>query len=126
MASKPVVLVIEDNAELRHVLKEALGSEGYEVLAARDEADALEMLRANEVHLLISDLTDPPDNRDETDVIRKEFPDLPVVALSGSPRSHPAFFFGAWQVDARYRTIPKPFRLGELLAVSRDVLGAAS
>jgi hypothetical protein len=59
-------------------------------------------------------------------VIRTEFPDLPVVALSGSTRVHPAFFFAAWGAKGRYRTIRKPFRLGELLAVSRDVLGAAS
>jgi CheY-like chemotaxis protein len=37
MAAPPVVLVIEDNAELRVVLKEALASQGYEVLAARDD-----------------------------------------------------------------------------------------
>jgi len=126
MATKPVVLVIEDNAELRHVLKEALGSEGYHVLTARDEADALEQLRENEVHLLISDLTDPPDPTDETDIIRREFPQLPVVALSGAGGAHPAFFFAAWGARGRYRTIPKPFRLGELLAASRDALGAAS
>jgi len=126
MATQPVVLVVEDNAELRHVLKEALGGEGYHVLTARDEADALEQLREHEVHLLISDLTNPPDPTDETDIIRKEFPELPVVALSGAPRAHPAFFFAAWETSGRYRTIPKPFRLGELLAASRDVLGAAS
>jgi CheY-like chemotaxis protein len=126
MAIKPVVLVIEDNAELRHVLKEALSAEGYHVLTARDEADALEQLRANEVHLLISDLTNPPDATDETDVIQKEFPELPIVALQGATRAHPAFFFSAWGSSGRYRTIPKPFRLGELLAVSRDVLGAVS
>jgi CheY-like chemotaxis protein len=126
MAARPVVLVIEDNAELRAVLKEALGADGYHVLTARDEADAIEQLRAHEVHLLISDLSDPPDATDETSVIEREFPNLPVVALAGSSRTHPSFFFAAWQTSGRHRTIPKPFRLAELLAVSRDVLGAAS
>jgi CheY-like chemotaxis protein len=126
MGTRPVVLVIEDNSELRHVLEEALSAEGYHVLTARDETDALEQLRANEVHLLISDLSDPPTETAETDVIRREFPDLPVVALSGSPRAHPAFFFSAWQGSGRQRTIPRPFRLGELLAVSRDVLGPSA
>lgn len=122
MGIKPLVLVVEENAELRHVLKDALSAEGYDVLTARDEADALEQLRANEVHLLISDLTDPRGGGAESDAIRREFPDLPIVALSGSPAAHPAFFFSAWQGSARYRAIARPFRLGELLAVSRDVL----
>lgn len=127
MHSPPVVLVVEDNAELRHVLKEALGSEGYQVLATRDETEALEILRGQRVDLLISDLTDPPAAQNQTlETVRQEFPDLPVVAISEASGGHPALFFGAWQnQNAAYRALPKPFRLGELLAVSREVLGPA-
>lgn len=123
MLSRPVVLVMEDNAELRHVLKEALGAEGYDVLAVRDEPDALELLRSSHVDLLISDLSDAPEgSSDPLESVRQEFPELPVVALSGPGGGHPAFFFTAWQGRGRYRTLSRPFRLGELLAVSRDVL----
>ena len=125
MSTPPVVLVIEDNAELRHVLKEALTAEGYEVLTAREAADALDLLRERRVDLLISDLTGPPDT-DGLDAVRAEFPDLPVVALSGAGGGHPAFFFSAWDAKGRYRTLSRPFRLRELLSVSREVLGAAS
>lgn len=118
-----MVLVVEDNAELRHVLKEALGSEGYEVVAARDDAEALEVLRAKHVDLMISDLTEPLQTSRTIEEVREEFPDLPVVALSGTG-GHPALFFGVWQAPKGYRTLSKPFRLGELLAVSREVLGA--
>jgi DNA-binding response OmpR family regulator len=121
----PVVLIVEDNAELRHVLKEALAAEGYRVLAARDEAEALELLRVNRVSLLISDLTAPLDY-DGLETVREEFPDLPVVALSPVAGGRPALSFDAWQRPGRYRTLPKPFRLRELLAVSREVLEAAS
>lgn len=123
MYNQPVVLVVEENAELRHVLKEALGSEGYDVLSARDEPDALELLRSTRVDLLISDLADTlqgPSAALET--LRQEFPDLPVVTLSGTGGAHPEPFFSTWQDQGRYRTLSKPFRLGELLAVSREVL----
>jgi len=120
-----VVLVIEDNSELRNVLKEALTAEGYQVLPARDEADALAQLRSGPVDLLISDLTSPQEE-DGLETVTKEFPTLPVVALQAAPAAHPPFFFGAWQGAGRYRTLPKPFRLRDLLAVSRDVLDAAS
>jgi len=124
MRSAPVVLIVEDNTELRHVLKEALGSEGYQVLAARDETEALEILRGTRVHLLISDLTDPPAAQQALEAVREEFPDLPVVALSEASGYHPTFF-APWQSPKEYRTLSKPFRLGELLAMSREVLGPA-
>ncbi len=125
MATPPVVLVVEDQAELRLVLKEALGGEGYQILLARDEAEALELLRANAVDLLISDLTDPVDPSDTSDEIRREFPDLPVVALSEAAGAHPALFFGAGQGAGNYRSLARPFRLSELISVSREVLGSA-
>jgi len=123
MGSAPLVLVVEDNSELRHVLKEALAAEGYQVLAARDEIEALETMRATPVDLLISDLTDPPDAQKALDTVREEFPDLPIVALEEATRRHPSFFFAAWQSPRSVRTISKPFRLGELLTVSREMLG---
>jgi CheY-like chemotaxis protein len=126
MPPSPVVLVVEDNAELRHVLKEALGSEGWQVMATRDDAEALEVLRGTRVDLLISDLTDAQSSEEALDAVRKEFPELPVVALSPTAGHHPTLFFGAWQSPHAYRTLSKPFRLGELLAVSREVLGAPS
>jgi DNA-binding NtrC family response regulator len=122
MSAQPVVLVIEDNAELRHVLKEALAAQGYEVLTARDETEALEALRSRPVNLLITDLTEPAQSAESIQAVREEFPGLSVVALADGVGSHPAFFFAAWQDPVR--RLSKPFRLGELLAVSREVLGS--
>jgi len=119
------VLVVEDNAELRHVLREALAAEGYHVLAARDGPDAMEVLQHNRVHLLISDLTSVGEDVG-LEAVREQFPELPVVALAGSSGRHPSFFFSAWEGPSRYRTLAKPFRLRELLAVSREVLRASS
>lgn len=122
MAPPPVVLVVEDNAELRLALKEAFAALGYEVIAARDDTEAFEHLRSRPVSLLISDLTEPPEESQTLEAVRKEFPNLPVVALSDGVGSHPALFFSAWQEPKDFRLLPKPFRLGELLAVSREVL----
>jgi DNA-binding NtrC family response regulator len=123
MATCPVVLVVEDNTELRHVLEDALKSEGYEVLGARDESDARALLREHRVDLLISDLTPSPGD-DALEKVREEFPDIPVVALAGQG-GHPPLFSAAWQAPGRFRTLARPFRLRELLAVSREVLEAS-
>ena len=119
------MMVIEDNPELRNVLKEALAAEGYQVVAARDEAEALEHLRSGPVDLLISDLSGPAEST-TLETVKKEFPALPVVVLQASSSVHPPFVFGAWEGAGRYRTLTKPFRLRDLLALSRQVLDAAS
>jgi len=119
MGTPPVVVVVEDNSELRSALKEALAAEGYRVLAARDEADALEILRANSVDLLITDVATSRGASD-LEALGREFPHVPVVAISTSPRIPlPPVDVGR---AGRYRTLSRPFRLGELLAASRDVL----
>jgi DNA-binding response OmpR family regulator len=121
--STPVVVVVEDNSELRHVLKEALAAAGCSVLTGRDEAEALELLRANPVDLLISDLTAPSGGSGGLDAVREEFPGLPI--LSTASGGHSASLLSVLGRDSQYRTLSKPFRLGELLAVSRELLEAA-
>ena len=124
MSAVPVVLVVEDNSELRSVLTDALAEEGYQVLGAQDEAEARGLLRDNRVDLLISDLTGPPNAKQALEAVKEDFPDLPVVALSETTSPHPPFFFGAWQNPRAIRTLSKPFRLAQLLAVSREMLDA--
>jgi CheY-like chemotaxis protein len=123
MRTPPVVLVVEDNSELRHVLKEALGSEGYQVIATRDELEALDILRGTHIDLLISDLTNPPHADEALQTVRREFPEIPVVALAEGAGSHLTFFSAGWQNPDGYVTLAKTCRLGELLALSREVLG---
>ena len=125
MAKTPVVLVVEDNAELRQVMKEALSAEGCHVLTARDEADALEVLRQSRVSLLISDLTSARDG-EWLERVHEQLPNLPVVALAGPEGGRPSLFLSTWRSEGPYRTISKPFKLRELLAVTRTMLSAAS
>ena len=124
MSTEPVVLVVESNSELRTVLQDALAGEGYRVLGAQDDVEALGLLRDNRVDLLISDLSDPPHAKQTLGAVREDFPDLPVVALSETPGPHAAFPFGTWEDPRGIRTLTKPFRLTQLLAVSRELLGA--
>lgn len=122
MPTPPVVLVVEDHPELRHVLKDALGAEGYEVLSASDEPEAIALLRDRPVDLLVVDL---PESVDQTgDVLAKlaeEFPEMPIIVLAQSDLG-PNIFFGPWETSGTRSTLRKPFKLSDLLAAARDVL----
>ena len=58
-ASKPVLLVVEDDAGLQRQLRWAY--DGYEVVVAGDRAEALDALRAHEPQVVTLDLGLPPD-----------------------------------------------------------------
>jgi CheY-like chemotaxis protein len=123
MPQKPVVVVIEDHTELRHVLRDVLGDEGYEVLPVRDSAEAIEVLRGRSVDLLVSDLPEHDGGgEDPLADIARDFPELGVIILSeDSTDAGP--FFGPWRVSGSRITLRKPFRLDDLIAAAKEVIG---
>lgn len=53
------VLVVEDNVEYNKVLVDALLAEKYTVLSAQDGIDAVELLKANSIDVIVSDVNLP-------------------------------------------------------------------
>jgi len=53
------ILLVEDKDSLRTMLRLALESQGYAVVEARDQAEAMRELRQSEANLILSDLRLP-------------------------------------------------------------------
>src|SRR5262245_64855446 len=80
----PCVCVAADDAGLRGVLRHTLEGGGHEVLEAADGDEALRLLRSRAVDLFLCDLLMPGRDGPETiGDLRREFPGLPVVAMTG-------------------------------------------
>ena len=78
------ILVVDDDASVRHVLTALLTSEGYGVNTAASAIEALELAGSSEVHLVISDMKMP--DRDGfwlLDQMRQEYPEIAVLMLTG-------------------------------------------
>lgn len=76
------VLVTDDDQDIRDGIEIYLKNEGYNVLKAADGREALELLSANEVHLIILDVMMPNlDGISTTFEIRKER-NIPILMLS--------------------------------------------
>ena len=119
----PVVLVVEDHPELRQVLTHALTLAGYEALAVADESEALGVLRVRSVDLFIADLAESNvEPREVMAAVHDEFPELPLIVTAESRRDSD-IFFGPWATSGTLRTLRKPFKLGDLIAASREALG---
>lgn len=78
------ILIVEDEPMLREVGKLLLEAQGYEVLCADDGFEGLMALKQSLPDIIISDLLMPNMNGFEfLSVVRRRFPDIPVIAISG-------------------------------------------
>jgi two-component system cell cycle sensor histidine kinase/response regulator CckA len=86
MEGKETILLIEDDTDVRHLLKEILESYGYEVIEGVDGKDGVDkfILHQDKISLLLSDVMMPGKNGKEAyNDIRKIRGDVRVIFISG-------------------------------------------
>jgi CheY-like chemotaxis protein len=122
--SAPLVLVVDDDPDILDSVCEILADEGYRVARARNGAEGLERLAAEQPGMVLLDLMMPVmDGATFARILREreEGPRLPVVLLSADGRRERALEVGA---DA---FLPKPFDIDALLEqVARWTGGAGA
>jgi CheY-like chemotaxis protein len=83
--SKYRVLVVDDDSSIRDLMVMLLEEAGYEVSTAEDGLGALAQIRRLPPAVIISDLNMPQMSGFELlSVVRRRFPEIPVVAMSGA------------------------------------------
>jgi len=112
------VLVIEDNDELREYLRVALELQEYAVLTAAHGQEALAYLNGHTVDAVVTDLFMPEmDGIETVAALRRQFPDVRVIAMSGRPGVD--YLRVARELGVKH-TLRKPFEIGELIAALED------
>jgi PAS domain S-box-containing protein len=118
------VLVVEDYSDLRELFEEILSGAGYQVLAAGDGHEALDVARAHKgtIDILLTDVVMPnmlgPDLARELRAVR---PNMRVLFMSGHAQP---VFTGASPLPEGSTLLQKPFMEAELLQKVGDVLAA--
>jgi two-component system, cell cycle sensor histidine kinase and response regulator CckA len=121
-----LVLVVDDDDLIRHLAQKILARAGYEVLAARDGEDALEIFMANaaEVKLLILDVVMPRmDGSMLYENICELRPGVPVIFVSGYPSQ---LLKSEYMFSGGGEFLEKPFSARELLCRVRKILDGAT
>lgn len=86
-AAAPIVLVVDDDNDIRETLQEILESEGYEVATAGNGAEGLERARALHPSVILLDLFMPLMDGTEfrqRQVEDAELAEIPVVIVSAA------------------------------------------
>jgi DNA-binding response OmpR family regulator len=108
-----VILIADDEENIRTVLREYAEFEGYSVLEACDGMDAVRMAKGNRVDLVIMDVMMPKlDGFSAVKEIRKE-KDVPVIMLSARVEEYDKLF--GFEIGAD-DYVTKPFSPKEVMA----------
>ena len=117
------ILIIDDEPQIRSMLKLMLERDGHEVVEAPDGVEGISVYRQNPADLIITDLIMP--NKDGIGMIidlKKEFPEVKIIAMSGGGLNKPdGYLKGAKKLGASC-TLTKPIDREEMLRVVAAIL----
>ena len=106
------ILLVEDNADLRDMLRESLEGAGYQVITAPGGRLGLTLFQRGPIDAVVTDIMMADGEGIEFILRVKEArPGVPVIAMSA--KAH--YLDNAAKLGAD-RTLLKPFRLRDLLA----------
>lgn len=118
------ILVIDDEPQLRAMLKRFLEMEGYEVAVAADGREALRLYAGQPADVVITDLIMPEKEGIETiKELKENYPAVKIIAMSGGGRMGPETYLSLAGKLGAQRTFTKPFELRALGDAVRELLG---
>ncbi|MCC7492075.1 MAG: response regulator [Fimbriimonadaceae bacterium] len=118
------ILVIDDDSQIRDMLRRMLEYAGYDVVEAEDGDDGLRQLAAEGADLVITDILMPNKEGLETIIaLRRTQPNLPVIAISGGGWSGSLGYLNTADKLGAAATLPKPFSRVQMLDAVGKVLG---
>ena len=120
----PRILVIDDDQQVRTMIKLTLERDGYDVTEAGDGSEAVEIYRQHEFDLVITDIVMPGKEGIETIMEMKACdPEARIIAISGGGRINPEDYLSWARRFGVARTFTKPVDRTELLGAVRELVG---
>ncbi|MEJ2671981.1 MAG: PAS domain S-box protein, partial [Deltaproteobacteria bacterium] len=116
------ILLVEDEVEVRHVVRRMLALKGYSVLSAHDGQEALEIGQKHPgpIHLLLTDVAMPAmGGRELAERLASSHPEMKVLFMSGHTEDG---MVRRGVRESLINFIQKPFRVDQLLVKVRKLL----
>ena len=110
------ILIVEDDDEVRDVLKTLLREEGHEVFEASDGNEAMEQFRQTPADLVILDIVLPDKEGLETIIdLKRTHPNVKILAMSGGGRTSPQDYLDMAKRLGAVEVIAKPFSIDDFV-----------
>jgi two-component system nitrogen regulation response regulator NtrX len=113
------ILIVDDERDIREVISDILGDEGFDTRLAANSDEAMAAIRSDPPGLLILDIWLKDSQMDGIDIlksVKRDHPDIPVIIISGHGNIEIAV---AAIKQGAYDFIEKPFNIDQLLVVIR-------
>jgi CheY-like chemotaxis protein len=117
------ILIIDDEAPIRSMIRLMLERAGYTVAEASDGMEGIRSYRQTPADLIITDLIMP--NQDGIGMmleLKKEFSSTKIIAMSGGGLNRPEGYLRGAQKLGAVCTLSKPINRQELLRAVKDAL----
>lgn len=124
MTIRPLILVVDDDVTLLRTMGAQIGLEGFDTVLSSTATMAIEILLSQSIDLVVIDLFMPDRDGIETITdIRTQWPDLPIIAISGGWRTIGAdtILEMALAIGAQSALV-KPFDRATLIAAIKAAL----
>lgn len=120
------ILIVDDESDIRNLIAGILEDEGYKTAQAENAAKAFEQLNSRSFSMVVLDIWLQNSEYDGLEIlerIKREYPDMPVVMISGHGTIETAV--KAIKMGA-YDFIEKPFKTDRLLLMVARALETAA
>ena len=117
------ILIIDDESQIRLMLRKLLESEGYTVTVASNGIEGIKCYNENPVDLIITDIFMPDKEGIETIIeLKEKHPDIKIIAMSGGGRNATTAYLHMAKSLGANLTFEKPIRKEALLEGVRKLI----
>jgi len=117
------ILVIDDEAGARQLMRRLLEREGYFIVEAKDGEEGIRLFHADPCDMIITDLVMPVKDGLKTILDVREFaPMVPILAISGGGTIAKERYLSAASFIERVERLAKPFTREEMVGLVRRML----
>jgi DNA-binding response OmpR family regulator len=121
------ILLIDDDDDVRTMLRETLVHTGHIVIEATNGKEGLELFAESKADVVITDIVMPEKEGLEVLMeLRKRQPSLQIIAISGGGRQSTADYLRVAKLLGAAKVIAKPFSSQVMMAAINELLSRGS
>lgn len=118
----PGILLVEDNQDVKEMLKKLLEKNGYSVMVASNGREALAKFKSVLTQVVVTDVIMPEEDGIGLIVeLKKQKPDIKIIAISGGGKVGPTNYLNIAETLGADAVFAKPFNMNDFIAKVKEL-----